>query len=42
MNVLLLLDRASDSIFDSREAVELFEELENKGYRLQRPELISS
>ncbi|MCI6261298.1 MAG: lysine decarboxylase LdcC, partial [Pyramidobacter sp.] len=42
MNVLLLLDRASDSIFDSREAVELFEELENKGYRLQRPELHGS
>lgn len=42
MNVLLLLDRASDSIFDSPETAELFEELENKGYRLQRPELEGS
>ncbi len=39
MNTLLLLDRAASSIFDSPEAIELFKELENKGYRIQRPEM---
>ncbi|MDY3868799.1 MAG: lysine decarboxylase LdcC [Pyramidobacter sp.] len=37
MNMLLLLDRAAESIFDSPEAKELFKELENRGYRILRP-----
>ena len=42
MNNLLLLDRASESIFDRPEAGELIDELANKGYRVLRPDLDES
>ena len=42
MNFLLVLDRASESIFDRAEAAELIDEIENEGYRVLRPDFDES
>ena len=42
MKILLSLSRASSSILDTQGAAELFGELENKGYRIQHPEMDAS
>jgi len=42
LNTILLLDRASESIFGRPESVELIGELQDKGYRVLRPDLDES
>ncbi len=42
MKILLSLGRSTQSVFDTPDAADLCEELENKGYRINRPKMDAS